>query len=619
MAEKLFTEFPPVSTEQWEEVITKDLKGADYEKKLVWKTQEGFSVRPYYRAENLTGIEHLGSEPGQFPYTRGTKRTNNWLIRQDYYTCAGVAKANELALDGLMKGVESVGFVLCQPLTAADMKVLLKDIRLDCVEVNFKGCCVNAMSIVTDFIAYVKEMKYDLEKVRVSFDFDPLHNLNEKGYFCTEDAFDKLKDIILAVEELPHARVINISASDFNDAGASISQELAFALNMGSEYLSRLTDAGLSVDKIAKRMKFTFGVGSLYFMEIAKFRAARTLWANIVADYGTESNCAKKMKIHAVTSKWNQTVYDPYVNMLRDTTEAMSAAIAGVDSMEVLPFDYAFRAPGEFSNRIARNVQSILKEEAHFDKIVDPAAGSYFIENLTASIIKVSWDLFREVEAKGGYVAAMKEGFIQTKVKEIADTKDKDIAKRKQTILGTNQYPNFLEKIESDVTPEIVTRGAMAPSIEKEQIVKPLEFYRGAQAFEALRYKTDKSGRQPMAFMLTFGNLAMCRARAQFSCNFFAVAGFKVVDNNRFATIEEGVKAALEAKADIIVACSADDEYLEAVPRIAELTGDKALVVVAGDPECRAELEAKGIDKFINVRVNVLETLKEYQKLMGIN
>lgn len=619
MAEKLFTEFPPVSTEKWEEVITKDLKGADYEKKLVWKTQEGFSVRPYYRAENLTNIEHLGTEPGQFPYTRGTKKTNNWLIRQDYCTCAGVAKANELALDGLMKGVDSVGFVLCSPLSKEDMKVLLKDIKLDCVEVNFRGSNLSGIDIIKNFVAYVKEMKYDVESIRVSFDFDPLHILNTKGYFSSDNVFESVKNIILAAEELPYAKVITVNAYDFNDAGASLTQELAFALNMGSEYLAKLTELGLTVAQVAKRIKFTFGVGSTYFMEIAKFRAARTLWANLVDTYGTDSNCAKKMKIHAVTSKWNQTVYDSYVNMLRNTTEAMSAAIAGVDSMEVLPFDYAFRAPAEFSNRISRNVQSILKEEAHFNKIVDPAAGSYFVENLTSSISKSAWDLFREVEAKGGYVAAMKEGFIQKAVKEVANTKDKNIAKRKQTILGTNQFPNFLEKIEADVKAEIVTRGAMTPKAEKEQIAEPLEAYRAAQAFEALRYRTDKNAKQPQAFMLTFGNLAMCRARAQFSCNFFAVAGFKVVDNNRFATIEEGVKAAIAAKADIIVACSADDEYLEAVPQIAELAGNKAVVVVAGDPECRAELEAKGIKNFVNVRANVLDTLTEYQKEMGIN
>ena len=605
MADKLFTEFPPVSTQQWEEVIVKDLKGADYEKKLVWKTDEGFSVRPYYRAEDLEGLVHLNA--------RGEKSSNNWLIRQDYCVCDNVELANSLALDGLMKGVESIGFkVRKDSISKTELVTLLKDIKLDAVEINFKGCRLSKASIVTDFIDLCKEGGYDLANVKASFDFDPLSTLTTKGYFCTENGFEILKDLITLTAPYCGIRVINVNAYNYNNAGASSTQELAYALNMASEYIAKLTELGLSAEVVAQKIKFTFGVGATYFMEIAKFRAARILWTNIVENYGAESKCAQKMKIHAVTSTWNQTVYDSYVNMLRNTTEAMSAAIAGVDSLEVLPFDAAFRAPAEFSNRISRNVQSLLKEEALFDKIVDPAAGSYFVENLTASIIKTSWDLFKSIEEAGGYIESFKQGTIQAAVKAVADKKDKNIATRRQTVLGTNQYPNFLEKIEEDVTEDIVTRGSNCCSL-------PLNLYRASQTFEELRYRTDKSGKQPQAFMLTFGNLAMCRARAQFSCNFFAVAGFKVVDNNRFSSIEDGVEAALKAGADIIVACSADDEYIEAVPQIAQLVGDKAVVVVAGDPACKAELEEKGIKNFINVRVNVLETLKDYQKLMGIN
>jgi methylmalonyl-CoA mutase len=374
---------------------------------------------------------------------------------------------------------------------------------------------------------------------------------------------------------------------------------------------------GLSADDAARRIKFTFAVGSTYFMEIAKFRAARMLWANIVKAYGSEKECCQKMKIHAVTSEWNMTVYDPYVNMLRGTTEAMSAAIAGVDSLEVLPFDYPFRAPGEFSNRIARNTQSILKEEASFDKVVDPAAGSYFIENLTQSISETAWKLFTEVENMGGYVEAFKAGFIQNTIKATADARDKKIETRREIILGSNQYPNFTEKADKDVTLEVVTRKA-APAACGTVLGQPLAKYRGAQPFEALRFATEQSGKEPVAFMVTYGNLAMCRARAQFACNFFAVAGFKVVDNNRFSSPEEGVKAALEAKADIIVACSSDDEYAEGVPQIASLVGDKAIVVVAGEPACKEELVAKGIENFISVKSNVLETLKGYQAKLGI-
>lgn len=620
MAEKLFAEFPPVSTEQWEQVIIKDLKGADYEKKLVWRTQEGFNVRPYYRAENLKDVKHLGTNPGCFPFVRGTKDSNDWLIRQDYCACEGnYAEANAQALDGLSKGVTAVGFCIDgkKAISEEQMQTLLKDICMESVEVNFTGCCCATVEIIKSFLSVAKARGVKPEKLKASFDFDPLRVLNQTGAFCSDKSMDQLKDVVDAVKDYPHIRVIGVEAYSFNDAGSSLVQELGFGLAMGSEYLNKLTEAGVSADEAAKRIKFTFAVGSSYFMEIAKFRAARMLWANIVKAYGATSECSEKIKIHAVTSSWNQTVYDAYVNMLRGTTEAMSATIAGVDSLEVLPFDYAFRAPGEFSNRIARNVQIILKEESHFDKVVDPSAGSYFIENMTEAIGDNAWNIFKEVEKLGGYIAAFKASYIQNAIKESSEKRDKNIATRRETILGTNQYPNFTEKIDKDVTKEVVTRKP-APEVTGAMIGKPLEKYRGAQAFEAMRYTTDKSGKQPVAFMVTYGNLAMCRARAQFACNFFAVAGFKVVDNNRFATVEEGVKAALEAKADIIVACSSDEEYAEGAPKIAALTGDKAIVVVAGEPACKEDLIAKGITNFISVKSNVLETLKDYQTKLGI-
>ena len=566
MAEKLFAEFPPVSTQEWEEVITRDLKGADYAKKLIWKTGEGFEVRPYYRAEDLKGIEHLGTMPGEFPYVRGTKENNHWLVRQDFCVCEGYDKANAHALDALMKGADSIGFVMKGAVSEGEMATLLEGIELPAVEINFVSLCTEAPETISRFLSYVASKGYDKDRIRASFDFDPIRTLNTKGYFCNDKVFETAAECIRLVKDYKGIRVIGVRPYVFNDAGASITQELGFGLAMGVEYLDRLTDLGIAADEAARRMKFTFAVSSNYFLEIAKFRAARMLWANIVKDYGVECCCAMKMNIHAVTSAWNQTVYDAYVNMLRDTTEAMSATIAGVDSLEVLPFDHAFAKPDEFSSHIARNVQNLLKEESHFDKVEDPAAGSYYIENLTASIAKVAWDLFKKTIDAGGYVEAFKAGMVQGEIKAVAADRDKKFETRRATILGTNQYPNFLEKISDNITLDIVKRGAVKPEINKPQIAEPLEKYRAAQPFEELRYSTDKSGKQPMAFMLTFGNLAMCRARAQFACNFFAVAGFKVVDNNRFADIEEGVKAAIEAKADIVVACSSDEEYPEAVP-----------------------------------------------------
>lgn len=619
MAEKLFEEFSPVTTEKWEEVITKDLKGADYEKKLVWKTLEGFSVRPYYRAEDLEKLSHLKSAPGEFPFVRGTGSDNKWKIRQGYCAHESFQKANAQAVDALAKGVESVGFCIdgSKSVSKDKMEVLLKGIDLTKTEVNFEGCSCATPSIIESFIAVAVGRGVNNSDIKASFDFDPLRSLTTTGNFCCSNYSENYRKCIDLASSFPGIRVIGVEGYAFNDAGATIVQELGFALAMGSEYMSILTNMGFSADEAASKIKFTLSVGANYFMEIAKFRAARLLWANITDAYGVKDEENKKISIHAVTSQWNQTVYDSYVNMLRATTEAMSASLAGVDSLEVLPFDYQYREPSEFSNRIARNVQILLKEESHFDKIADPAAGSYYIESLTSSIADQSWKLFRSVEERGGYTEAFKAGYIQSEIKASAAKRDLNIATRREILLGTNQYPNFTERADKDVTLDVVSRGANN-KISDNPIAEPLEKYRGAQAFEELRFATETSGKSPKAFMLTFGNLAFCRARAQFSCNFFAVAGFEVIDNNRFATVEEGVKAAFAANADIVVACSSDEEYAEAVPQIKELLGDKAVLVVAGEPSCKEELVSKGIENFISVKSNVLETLKQYQAKLGI-
>ena len=627
MAEKLFTEFPPVSKAAWEEVITKDLKGADYEKKLVWKTYDGFSVNPYYRAEDLQGLKYVGKNPGEFPFVRGTRQNNRWYINESL-CCDDPAEANSRALVLLTKGVESFTFRLPEgrPLETADFATLLKGIALDKVPVGFRGCCPKTVGTLVNFLKYVDSLGIDRDAVHATFDFSPLRPLNKRGTFCEEKGFNAVIECVKAAAPYKNVRVIEVGAYIYNSCGASSTQELAFALSQGSEYLSRLSEAGFDVETIARKIYFHFAVGSSYFMEIAKFRAARMLWANVVEDYGCAGGCPEKMLVYATTSEYNLTVYDSYVNMLRGTTEAMSAAIAGVDYLEVLPYDFAFKVPGEFSSRIARNVQNILKEEARFDKVVDPAAGSYYVEMLTDKIAQAAWDLFRKVEAAGGYVAQFKAGFIQSEIKAVSDKRDKNYATRRDTILGTNQYPNFLEKAADVITKEIVSRDiptcmgqvVKTHGCHRDDAVEPLRPYRAAEAFEALRLATDRSGKEPRAFMLTFGNLAMCRARAQFSSNFFAVAGIRIMDNNRFASIEEGVKAALASGAEIVVACSSDDEYAEAVPEIARLIGDRAIVVVAGEPACKEELLSKGIQNFISVKSNVLETLRGYQEKLGI-
>lgn len=611
-SEKLFTEFPSVPTEKWEEVITADLKGADYERKLVWKTGEGFNVRPYYRAENLEGIKFLGSQAGEFPYVRGTHAHNRWRVHQTVSVVCP-KEANAEALKILNAGVDSLGFCIASAdFSAADLDTLLKDICIPAVEITF--CGEKTAHVAELVLAKVEKEGIAKEDVRIAFCIDPLvKGLSSKGEFCSpngEKCIARIVELIHKTKEYKHVRIVTVAGQTFGNSGSTIVEELAFTLSAGHDYLVRLTDAGLDVDAAARKLRFSFSVSSNYFMEIAKFRAARMLWANIVKGYGPAKNCACKMQIHAETSRWNQTVYDPYVNMLRGTTEAMSATIAGVHSLEVMPFDASFENPTEFSKRIARNVELLLKNESHFDQVVDPAGGSYYVENLTQSIAAEAWKLFLEIEEKGGYTEAYKAGLIVERIKASAAAKDKNIATRRQTLLGANQYPNFTEVAGKEITAESVTR--------KQAEGNVLVPYRGAMAFEEMRLQVDRSGKEPKAFMLTCGNLGMARARSQFSCNFFACAGIKVIDNTYFKSIEEGAKAALESKAQIVVVCASDDDYAEAAPKVKELLGGKAILVVAGAPACAPELEAQGITNFINVKSNVLETLKFYLKEMGI-
>ncbi len=607
--EKLFAEFPPVPTEAWEEAIKVDLKGADYERKLVWRTDEGFNVRPYYRAENLEGIKFLNSQAGEFPYVRGTHDNNRWKIHQTV-TVFDPKEANAEALHLLNAGIDSLGVDLQKDLSPEDLDSLLNEIHLPAIQLTFSGKI--SAELVELVLAKIEKAGWNKDDIRINFEFDPLvRELSQKGELkCDECAIKQLAALITRTAEYKHIRMVNVSADIFGNSGSTIVEELAFALSAGNDYIARLTDAGISAELAARKIRFTFSVSSTYFLEIAKFRAARMLWANIVKGYNPEKACACKMQIHAVTSEWNQTVYDPYVNMLRGTTEAMSAVIAGVASLEVTPFNRSFETPDEFSKRIARNVELLLKHEAHFDQVTDPAGGSYFVENLTQSIANEAWKLFLEIEDKGGYKTSYDEGFIKSRIEASAAAKDKKIATRRITLLGANQFPNFTEVASKEVSMDAVTRAH-----KEGNVLNP---YRGAMAFEQMRLEVDRSGKELKAFMLTCGNLAMARARAQFSCNFFACAGIRVQDNTYFQTIEEGVQATLESKAQIVVVCASDDDYLELAPKVKEQLDGKAILVVAGAPACTPDLEAQGITNFINVKSNVLETLKFYLKEMGI-
>lgn len=605
-SEKLFDMFPPVSTDEWKAKVVADLKGADFDRKLVWRTNEGFNVQPMYRAEDIETLKTTDSLPGEYPYVRGISKHNDWLTRQEIQAPTA-AEANAVALEVLTKGVTSLGFKVND---INDLPTLLDGIDLTKVEINLSCCPRHALELTRAFVAYIKGKNAE-KHFHGSVDYNPCRPALRHGKPLDENAAaDTAVQLIEAVKDVAGLKVLSVDSAALSNAGAYIFQELGYALAWGADWLTLLTDRGIAVDEVAHRIKFNMGISSNFFMELAKFRAARMLWAQIVKQYKPEHTDNCKMHVHASTSRFNQTIYDAHVNLLRSQTETMSAALAGVESITTTPFDVPYKTPDSFSERIARNQQYLLKEESHLDKVIDPAGGSYYVETLTVALATEAWKLFLECEKEGGFMKMVAEGKVQDAVNASCEKRHADVARRKEILLGTNQYPNINETAASKIENADGCHCGCKDSTEAGG--KALTAKRAASDFEALRLATEAAAKRPKVFMLTIGNLAMRLARAQFSTNFFGCAGYEIIDNLGFETVEDGIKAAMDKDADIVVLCSSDDEYATLAPEAFKLLDGRAEFVVAGNPACTDDLKAAGIKDFVHVRCNVLDTLRDF-------
>ena len=600
-------DFPAVTTAEWEAKILEDLKGADYRKRLVWRTHHGVEVMPYYRAEHLEQLPISDSLPGEAPYVRGNRTGSNaWEIRQDFGEEDPI-RANALALEAVRNGVQAVGLNVSRVHDENELGRLLQGIDLASTAVHLLHS-KNYLPLFRHLLALAPD-----SGLRGSLNFDPLGYmlLNGQPYDNLDSNMADAAELLrLAAGHCPGFRVITVNGQHVHNAGAGIVQELAFMLSQGNEYLAALNGMGFGVDQVAPAMQFRMAIGSDYFPEIAKLRAIRMLWSNVVAQYHPTKEESGMMNIQAESSMWNKAVYDPHTNLLRTSTEAMSAAIGGVDALVLHPFDATFRQPGSFSLRLARNQQNVLRHEAYFDKVVDPAAGSYYIENLTASIAGAAWKLFVQTEERGGFTACVGNGFIREEIEKTCRQRDMDIAMRKTVFIGVNQYPGSSE----GVPDQLRLQG-------DPQQAGGLLTYRGPQAFEALRLAVERHGQNgfdiPKVFLLTFGNLAMRKARAAFSANFFGIAGYQVTEGTGHATAAEGLNGAIESGASVVVLCSSDEEYATTPETIASIKqhDPSILVVVAGNPaEHFEQLTQTGVDRFIHLRVNALEALEWFNE-----
>jgi len=407
----LFDEFPDISTEAWRKKIETDLKGADFERKLVWPTDEGIPVQPFYRAEDLEGLNHL-EHTGSLKPDSGTP--NGWIICQDISPGDDLSEANariKLALKGGAQAIRiQLGKVVGPGISM--LEKLFDDIPLGETAFMFQGY-LGADVLYEHYTELANERGADPAKLHGMLGADPIGKMLTTGIpIVTLETLGNL--LRKARKDTPGMKVIDVDGSLIQNAGGNLVEELAYTLSMANEYMAILTGQGIEAAEVAASMQLSMASGSNYFMEIAKIRAARILWSKICEAYGISTE-KSTINIHCTSSQWNMTLYDPHVNMLRGTTEAMSSILGGADLITVLPFDHPYGSSTAFSDRVARNVQIILRDEAYLDRVADPSAGSYYIESLTDAIAEKSWELFRETEKEGGFMKALKNGSVQKK------------------------------------------------------------------------------------------------------------------------------------------------------------------------------------------------------------
>jgi methylmalonyl-CoA mutase len=678
----LFSDFKATTKTEWRALVEKELDGVDFSRKLVWNTGEGFDVEPMYVRDDIVNLPHLAFYPGEAPFVRGRESMRSgkaWTISQSCYT-AEALKANAEAKDALRRGANEIVFHCDRLATmalsgedallfaAADGGVAVHSLDDYAELVNGIGAANGSFSVNAGLSSLaVLAMASINGVIPDSLDFDPISHLLTHGSLPVsfDTCMEYAADAIYYCENRGVAPgFLTVSGECFHNAGATTVQEMACTLAAGLEYARAIEAQDISIDELSWFLRFRMAVGTNFFMEIAKIRAMRALWAKIMTQMGAYEETAAAMRLHVRTSWRQQTIYDPWVNILRGTVESMAAAIGGADAIYTAPFDEAVTGSNEFSRRIARNTQVILQEEAYLGKTLDAAGGSYYVEQLTHSLATHAWQLFLELQSRGGLLKAAKDGFVQEVIAASAEEKQRRLACRKDILIGTNQHPNPGEKplpvhqtsreVRESIQSKLAARmaqpreplnqecdgimeeihamlkaGATMEAVNAhmfsapvKETLTPLRCFRAAEGFESLRSAVMEAPVKPVVFLATLGPVFWRRARATFASGFFGVAGLNVVDNDGFETAEQAAEAALAESADIVVLCSDDESYPAIVNTIAERLrqSDRRIqLVVAGYPKDELQtLREAGVDEFIHAKADVQATLASILRAFGL-
>lgn len=620
-------DFPPVDYDSWRAVVEADLKGVPFEKKFTIHTYEGIDFEPLYGRKHFANEHDPQGFPGLAPFVRGTRARDAVLTGVDLrqvYAVHDVPAVNREICEDVAGGVTSIE-LNTDTLASADQ---LDDV-LTGVDLGKVGIALEAgaeYDSAANWLAEVwKRRGVSLQDVRGALNADPLAALARSGGLPTsaDEATGAMARLAKwALKNCPHVTTVGIDTSAYHNAGATATQDLAFALATAVAYLRVLTEGGLNLDAAARQILFRVSLGTHHFLAIGKLRALRRLWGRVLETCGTPA-AASAMRVQARTSDRVLTRRDPYVNVLRNAASVFSAIVGGADVVTSVPLDHLIGLPDESARRIARNTALVLQEESHLHRVIDPAGGSWFLETITDQLADEAWRIFQEIERRGGMGPALESGWIAEQIAEARAARSKDIARRKEGITGVSEFPNLAE--EMLVRPQPVASKQRGTTAKPKASIPALEPRRFAAPFEELRDATDewqvRNGQRPRAFLVNLGPVAHFTARATYAKNFFEAGGIEAISSDGFSDVNSAVAAFQASGAKIAVLCSSDKLYPEFVPKAAAAlkAAGARIVVLAGNPgDNEPAWRAAGVDRFIFIKCDVLETLRTILREEGV-
>ncbi len=587
----LFQDFIPPTKQDWIEKVNVDLKGADFNKKLVWKNLNGIDLQPFYTKDD------------QKEFLKNTGENSSQVTNYRRIVVNEANEGNRLALKALEEGMTGLIFEIRSEVTAAE---LLENIDFNNISVSY---ILNKelFSFTSALASFLEERSIDPKTVTGYIDFNLFNQYLSTGTLDIS-VMEQLSELTTRFSDYPNLKTLVLSGTIYQDAGSNQVQEIAYTLNSLVFLIDQMIQKNCSAQQIFENLHVVLGISSEYFVEIAKLRVFNSLLHEIAAKYKVYHT---KVGLSAKTSVWSKSVTDANTNMLRTTTEAMAALLGNADGIELDAYDDQFKKSSDFSSRIAGNITNILKEESYFGKVANPVDGSYYIEELSLQMAQNALNIFKSIEADGGFISQVENETIQAQIAEIRMKKIKLLSQRRLAMVGVNKYPNLMESISEDILDH-----------QKENDdPKLLVPQRAGVDMEKIRYKTEhfvsQNGFRPMVEIISFGQLTMRKARAAFSYDFMGVSGFEIQAEQSFNSYEKAVEKTSESDSSVVVICSSDSDYQESaldfVKDFRSKNTSKVLMLAGFPKEIQESLLEAGLDGFIHVRSDIFKTLTEIQ------